>query len=150
MVGAGPGQAATSAPFGPGPWVLDRELGDPFAPGPVSTIAWRVAHLTHCLAGRHEWTFGSRQTDPADVVAFTPVADEAMTALWDEVDRWAAALDTLTEAQLDEVGLSRYPWGLDPQLPFVGIVRWVNRELIHHLAEVALLRDLYAQRHQLS
>jgi hypothetical protein len=34
--------------------------------------------------------------------------------------------------------------GLDPQIPFIGIIRWTNRELIHHLAEVALLRDLYA------
>ena len=41
-------------------------------------------------------------------------------------------------------GYGAYPYGLDPQLPFIGVVRWTNRELIHHLAEVALLRDLYA------
>ena len=38
-----------------------------------------------------------------------------------------------------------YPYGLDPEIPFIGIIRWTNRELIHHLAEVALLRDLYAK-----
>jgi hypothetical protein len=40
-------------------------------------------------------------------------------------------------------GYGQFPFGLDPQLPFIGIVWWTNRELIHHLAEVALLRDLY-------
>jgi hypothetical protein len=29
-------------------------------------------------------------------------------------------------------------------LPFIAIVWWTNRELIHHLAEIALLRDLWA------
>ncbi len=33
---------------------------------------------------------------------------------------------------------------MDRDLPLIAIVRWMNRETIHHLAEVALLRDLYA------
>ncbi len=55
-------------------------------------------------------------------------------------------LDTLTDDQLDEPGFGRYPLGIDPQIPFIGIVRWMNRETIHHLAEIALLRDLYRDR----
>jgi|GEM_PF-4096963 len=58
--------------------------------------------------------------------------------------RWAASLEALTADQLDVPGYGAYPLGLDPQIPFIGIIRWTNRELIHHLAEVALLRDLYA------
>ena len=50
----------------------------------------------------------------------------------------------MTDEQLDVPGFGAYPCGLDPQIPFIGIVRWVNRELIHHLAEVALMRDLHA------
>lgn len=143
-------QAATSAAFGPGEWVLDRELLDPFAAGPFTTIAWRVSHLLNGFRGRSEWTFGSRQIDPAMVVDFTPRAADAFELLWAEVTRWAADLETLTAGQLDQTGFGQYPWGLDAQLPFIGIVRWVNREFIHHMAEVALMRDLYDRRDQLA
>ena len=142
-------QAATSAAFGPGQWVLDREFVGPFAPGPLTTIAWRVSHLIHGFAGRYEWTFGSRQLDPASVVDFTPIAADALDLLWAQVARWVSDLETLTPDQLDQTGFGQYPWGLDPQLPFIGIVRWVNREFIHHMAEVTLLRDLHERRDQL-
>jgi hypothetical protein len=52
---------------------------------------------------------------------------------------------TLTDEQLDTVGFGQYPAGLDPTLPIIAIVWWVNREFIHHTAEIALLRDLYAR-----
>ncbi len=143
-------QTATSAAFGPGQWVLDREFVDPFAAGPLTTIAWRVSHLLHGFNGRYEWTFGSRQVDPASVVDFTPRAVDALELLWAEVARWVSGLETLTAEQLDQTGFGQYPWGLDSQLPFIGIVRWVNREFIHHMAEVALMRDLYDRRDQLA
>ena len=59
--------------------------------------------------------------------------------------RWRDSVETLTEQQLDTVGFGQYPWGLDPQLPIIAIVWWLNREYIHHMAEVALLRDLYTR-----
>ena len=52
----------------------------------------------------------------------------------------------MTGEQLDKPGFGQYPYGLDPELPFIGIVWWTNRELIHHLAECALLRDLWRAR----
>jgi len=39
--------------------------------------------------------------------------------------------------------LCSYPEGSDPEEPFIEIVWWVNQELLHHGAEIALLRDLY-------
>jgi DinB family protein len=122
---------------------LDRSI-DPFAVGPLSTIAWRLAHLASGFAGRWEWTFGTRRTDPKVMVEFSPDPDVALDCLWQWVDRWAASLETLTDEQLDTPGYGAYPYGLDPQIPFIGIIRWTNRELIHHLAEVGLLRDFYA------
>ena len=47
--------------------------------------------------------------------------------------------------RLDEEGLSR-PAGepeAHPDAPMAALVLHVNREALHHLAEVALLRDLY-------
>ncbi len=139
--------AKTPNAFGSGEYVMDFDRsGDPFAPGPLTTIAWRVGHLLSGFAGRYEWTFGSRSVDPKEVVEFSTNAEEMISRLFSEIDRWVAAIEAMTDVQLDMVGFGQYPQGLDPQLPFIGIVRWVNREAIHHLAEVALLRDLYRVR----
>jgi len=46
----------------------------------------------------------------------------------------------------DQDGLSTYPHGSDPDDPFIDIVWWVNQEVLHHGAEIALLRDLYRAR----
>ena len=140
-------EAVSPDPIGPGSTVLDHESArDPFAPGPVSTIAWRVGHLVAGFAGRWEWTFGDRATPPGDLVEFDTAAAPMLERLWIEIDRWLIAVDQLSDAEMDTVGLGQYPHGLDPQLPFIGIVRWMNREAIHHLAEAALLRDLYPTR----
>jgi hypothetical protein len=138
------GAERTPNAFGPGPWVLDFDDGlDPFAPGPVATIAWRVAHVANGIAGRWEWSFGARSTDPNEVVDFSPDPAMALAGLSELVDRWIASCGTLTDAQLDVPGFSAYPYGMDPHIPFIGVLWWTNREFINHMAEVALLRDLY-------
>ncbi len=55
----------------------------------------------------------------------------------------AERLEQVTPNQLDQIGLSQHPWGWDRQIPFIEIAWWVNQELIHHHAEIALLRDLW-------
>lgn len=140
------GEATTPDAYGPGEWVLDFQMGlPPFGPGPLSTIAWRIGHLSYCFAGRWEWTFGGRSTPPQDVVPMTPDPDEALATMWHWVDRFGADCEGLTDEQLEVPGFGQFPHGLDPELPFIGIIWWVNRELIHHTAEVALLRDLHAR-----
>jgi hypothetical protein len=52
----------------------------------------------------------------------------------------------LSDQQLDTVGLSQNPYGLDAKVPFIALNWWTNRELIQHTSEVALLRDLWANR----
>jgi hypothetical protein len=136
-------EARTSDAYGPGLYVLDFEATDPLAPGPATTIAWRLGHLISAFAGRWEWTFGDRRTPPKNVVEFTPHAEKAVAQLWEWVPRWIDGIEHLTSDQLETPGFGQYPQGLDPEIPFIGIVWWMNREFIHHLAEVALLRDLY-------
>jgi hypothetical protein len=63
----------TSRAYGPGEWVLDLELPEP-DPAPVTSIAWRLGHLTSGYEGRWHWTFGERTTDPLQLVDFTPSA----------------------------------------------------------------------------
>lgn len=141
------GSGTTGQAFGPGEWVLDYEHGDAFAPGPLTTIAWRICHVTSGFAGRWEWTFGSRSIDPELLVDFSPDVNVALHRLWHEIERWGGSVADLTDSQLETPGFGAYPRGLDPHIPFIGILWWVNRELIHHLAEVALLRDLFAREH---
>ena len=52
----------------------------------------------------------------------------------------------MTDADLDTVGRSAYPHGLDPQLPLLDIV-WVNKELLEHAAEIWYARDLHHALH---
>ncbi|MFJ3759955.1 DinB family protein [Streptomyces sp. NPDC090080] len=113
---------------------------------PVTTIAWRLGHLHSCLAGRWEWTFGDRRCPPRLLVDFTPHAATALERFWATADRWRAGLAAVTDAQLDTVGLSQYPSGSDPDDPFVDVVWETNVELVHHMAEIALLRDLWQAR----
>jgi len=40
----------------------------------------------------------------------------------------------------------QHPRGPDPQLPFIAIVWWTNRELLHHMAEIGVLRGLWSAR----
>jgi hypothetical protein len=51
---------------------------NPFAAGPLTTIAWRIGHLTSGFAGRWEWTFGGRTIDPKLMVDFSPDPGAAM------------------------------------------------------------------------
>jgi len=128
--------------LGQGDWLLEWPRPEPDPP-PMRTIAWLLGHLYDGFLGRYEWTFGARQADPGTLGTFTPSATEALDRFWALMDRWKEGIAGLTDEQLDRPGYGQYPFGLDPQIPFIGIVWWTNRELIHHLAEVALLRDLY-------
>ncbi|MET9106588.1 DinB family protein [Streptomyces zhihengii] len=113
---------------------------------PVTTIAWRLAHLHSCFAGEWEWTFGGRRRDPHELVDFTPSASLALERFWATIDRWRESVGAVTEEQLDTVGFSQYPYGSDPDDPYIAVVAGANLEFIHHMAEIAVLRDLWRAR----
>ncbi|MFF2521078.1 DinB family protein [Streptomyces liangshanensis] len=113
---------------------------------PVTTIAWRLAHLHVNFAGQWEWTFGERRADPRQLVDFTPSAALALDRFWAVIDRWRESVGAVTEEQLDTVGFSRYPYGSDPDDPYAVVLAGANLEFIHHMAEIALLRDLWRTR----
>jgi len=138
------GEVASPAAYGAGDWRLDYAAPDP-EPAPVTTIAWRLGHLYAGFVLRWEWTFGGRQK-LGDALEFAGTATGALERLWQIIDRWHDDVAALSDAQLDTVGFGQFPRGLDPHLPFVCIVWWMNRELIHHTAEAALLRDLWAAK----
>lgn len=48
---------------------------------PVTTIAWRIAHLHFHFQGGWEWTFGERRREPKELVDFTLRGPRARTVL---------------------------------------------------------------------
>ncbi|WP_329138847.1 DinB family protein [Streptomyces sp. NBC_01476] len=115
-------------------------------PTSVTTIAWRLEHLHSCFAGQWEWTFGERRQEPRLLVDFTPSAALALERFWALIDRWRESVAAVTDEQLDTVGFSQYPYGSDPDDPYVAVLAGTNLEFIHHMAEIALLRDLWRTR----
>lgn len=134
-------EARTPRIFGKGDWVLEVEIPEPATPL-VTTIAWRLGHMISGEMIRHDYTFGSKSLH-WDEIEFAGSASDALAMLDRSHQAWRAGLGNLSDADLDIVGLSSNPWGLDPNLPFGDILWWTNRELIHHAAEIALLRDLW-------
>ena len=113
---------------------------------PITTIAWRLGHLHFHFAGGWEWTFGERRREPKQLVDFTPSAAVALDRFWAVIDRWRDSVAAVTDEQLDTVGFSQYPYGSDPDDPYIAVLSGANLEFIHHMAEIALLRDLWRAR----
>jgi hypothetical protein len=137
-------QRRTSRGRGAGDWVWEFEPRDPQRVS-LRTIAWLMWHLSEMCLGRADWTTGAHSIGPDDV-ACVPTAAGAVAQLTDAVGRWRSVFDELDPGEYEVVGRSQYPGGLDPDLPLRDILWWQNREIIHHTAEIALLRDLYAWR----
>jgi hypothetical protein len=113
---------------------------------PITTIAWRLGHLHYEFAGQWEWTFGERRQDPKLMVDFSPSAAVALERFWAVMDRWRDSVGAMTDEQLDTIGFSQYPYGSDPDEPYIAVLWGSNLEFIHHMAEIALLRDLWRAR----
>ena len=138
------GEATSAMAAGGGDWLLDFEFPEP-EPAPVPTIAWRLGHvIVGIFAMRNASHFGG---DPIDYSSahWSPGADGALAQLDAAYAAWVDGVRGLSEAQLAEpVGPNEGPYA---SLPYAALVLHINREAIHHLAEVALLRDLYRAAH---
>ena len=136
-----PRDTSTSpAPIGAGDFQRDDAPDEP-DPAPVTTIAWRIAHITvECLAIR---TMNHFDGPPAhwETWEYTDSADRARAQMDAAYDAWSAGVKRLGEQGLARpVGEHEGPWA---ESPYADLVLHLNRELIHHGAEICLLRDLY-------
>lgn len=109
---------------------------------PPRTLVWSIGHLGAESMIRADWLVGDHQL--LDVPDWPTTADEAVVFLRDGLDAWRGGLEAMSDEDLDTVGRSAYPEGLDPTLPLMDIVWWVNKELLWHAAEIWYVRDLYA------
>ncbi len=137
---------ATTTGIGLDEWVFENDGSDP-TPAPITTIAWRLCHIVAGQMTRCDYTFGAKSLAENEI-EFPGNAEAALAFLERSHQAWRAGLATLTDADLDVVGLSSYPHGLDTQLAFGPLFWWTNCELIHHGGEIGLLRDLWQFRAQ--
>jgi hypothetical protein len=134
------GQGVTPTARGSGAFVLDHARPAP-EPAPVTTIAWRLAHIiVGVLAVRNASHFGGPPADP-QTFAYAGTADEALAQLDDAYAVWMAGVRGLgDDGMAQPCGPAEGPYAA---FPLADLVLHINREVIHHGAEVSLLRDLY-------
>jgi hypothetical protein len=113
-------------------------------PAPVRTLGWTVGHLGAGIAVRADWLTGSHRLRPEDLT-WPMTADAGIAFMNAGLSAWRAGLATMTDDDLDTIGRSAQPYGLDRELPLIEIVWWVNKELVFHAGEAFLARDLYAR-----
>jgi hypothetical protein len=138
-------RGSSTAPIqvGTGSFTMDYAFPEPDPP-PVTTIAWRIAHIVVAvLASRIAGHFGGPPVDYRSW-EFAGTAAEALDQLDAAYAAWTAGVRGLDDqALLAAVGPAEEGW---EDSPMRTLVLHINRETIHHGAEVALLRDLYAHR----
>jgi len=133
-----PRTEAVAMPVGSGDFIIDFAIPEP-SPPPVTTIAWRLGHvIVGVLGERNTRYFGGPAVSYPDF-DYPGSAARSLALLDEFYARWirgVRGLDTkgLTSA-CGEPGFEASP--------MADLVLHIHRELIHHLAELALLRDLY-------
>ncbi|MGN6753374.1 MAG: DinB family protein [Intrasporangium sp.] len=137
------GQGRTELQGGSGEFTVDFAHPAP-TPTPVTTIAWRLAHLVvGVLGARVHGHFGGPEVDYLGF-DYAGTADGALSQLDEMYAAWLAGVRTWSDEDLLEPsGPAEGPWH---EIPRAGLVLHINREVIHHGAEVALLRDLWGHR----
>lgn len=133
----GPSDAA--AP-GTGAFTIDFAYPEPDPP-PVTTIAWRLAHVVVGVFGtRNASHFGGPSLDYGSF-PYAGTADLALAQLDEAYRGWITGVRGLDDAALQRpVGPAEGPWA---EHPMATLVLHIHREAIHHGAEVLLLRDLH-------
>lgn len=110
-------------------------------PVPVTTIAWRVGHLSGTVAGFASRRFGNRDLTE-DTLDFPAAAAAVDAFLAEHCGTWRRGL-----AGLDASGWSGPlgpGWGPYADADTVDLALHVLDEVIHYGAEVGVLRDLWS------
>lgn len=129
-----------------GRWRLDGGGGGGPAPEPVpvTTIAWRIGHLAGLgLAGFTDRLFGESVLT-ADAIDYPATVGSLPEFLDQQYQAWRAGL-----IGLDGAGWRRplgSDWGPYAQSTTFDLALHLFDEIVHHGAEVGLLRDLYQHR----
>lgn len=124
---------------GVGDFMIDFAFPEP-VPAPFTTIAWRLGHvIVGVLATRNAAHFGAPEAS-YESWDYAGGADAGLEQLQEQVEVWMAGVRSLGEAELGVAVGATEPY---PEASMADLVLHIHRELIHHLSEVCLLRDLW-------
>lgn len=125
-----------------GRWMID-DVDREAEPAPFTSIAWRMWHIAvDCLDSYSRRAFGT-QSGPDDP-GWVGTAAEALAR---SDAAWACFRDGAAALSPDGLAAPLGPaFGAFAEQPHAALVLHAGREVIHHGAEVALLRDLYRSR----
>lgn len=99
-----------------------------------------MGHLASALAIRSAAHFGRDHVDH-DSFPYAGTADEAIAQLESELGVWRAGVQSLGERGLAKpCGPVEGPFA---ESPMADLVLHIHREMVHHGAEICLLRDLW-------
>jgi hypothetical protein len=140
----GTGTAPIAA--GSGDFTIDFEMPEP-RPAPVTTIAWRLGHIIVGVLGmRVAAHFGAPAVDYQSF-RYAGTAADALRQLDEVYAAWREGVRCLgTDGLSRPCGPAEGPYA---DHPMAALVLHINREVLHHGAEVMLLRDLYRNSHTL-
>jgi hypothetical protein len=134
------GESSAPVSLGTGEFTMDYAR-PPRDRDPVTTIAWRLAHLVDVFGPPAAPHFDVPATDlPA--FDYSGTAEGALRQLDAGHDAWVRDVRGLGAA-----GLARPQGAMSPpeyaDAPMARLVLYTHMEVIHHGAEICLLRDLY-------
>jgi hypothetical protein len=134
------GTSTAPVQAGSGDFTIDFAFPEPDPP-PVTTIAWRLGHIIVGIFGaRTASHFGGPPVD-YDSFDYAGTAELALRQLDGAYAAWVAGVRGLgIDGLARPCGPAEGPYADDPM---AALVLHINREAIHHGAEIALLRDLY-------
>jgi hypothetical protein len=135
------GTGAAPVQAGRGGFVIDFAFPQPDPP-PVTTIAWRLGHVVVGVLGARVASHFAGPPCDYESWDYAGTAAVALAQLDEAYARWADGVRALDEEALARpCGPAEGPWA---DRSMAELVLHINREVIHHGAEIALLRDLYA------
>lgn len=134
------GTSTAPVSAGTGNFTVDFAFPEP-SPPPVTTIAWRLSHLTVGVFGMRAASHFGGPSVSYETYDYPGSAAEALNRLDAACELWMSGVRGLSAGDLlRPVGPAEGPWA---ESPMVRLVLHINREALHHGAEIALLRDLY-------
>jgi hypothetical protein len=137
------GTAAAPVAVGAGEYVLEYAFPEPDPP-PVTTIAWRLAHLIVGVFGDRVASHFGGPPVSWDTFEYAGTAEAALAQLDAGYAAWTAGVHGLGPAGLARpCGPAEGPWA---EASLAELIQHINKEVIHHGAEACLLRDLYRKQ----
>lgn len=127
--------------IGNGVWRADWPDHETYDIGPPS-IAWTTWHMGFWWSMMLDHSFGNATLTREDVL-WPGDAGAVRERLVGLQRLWLAALDELTDADLQSPERTRWPF---QDRPFSDLVAWANIELTKNAAEIGYARFLYAVR----